>query len=81
MKNKCQNCGAPIDVEKRVCPYCGSKYEKEVEPKKVEGSKEKTVEKNADDMDGCLRTILTLGLISMFMGNHHGPRPPRFPRH
>lgn len=25
---KCTQCGAPIDAERMICPYCGTKYEK-----------------------------------------------------
>ena len=81
MKNKCPNCGAPIDIDKNVCPYCDSKFEEAKQPEKVEAIESKHEKSYDDEMDGCLRAIITLGLISFFTGGHHGPRPPRFPRH
>ena len=79
MKNKCPNCGAPIDAAENKCPYCDTKFDSDKKDVKVvDGNKSSNIDEN---MDGCLRAIVTLGLISLFTGGHRGPRPPRFPRH
>lgn len=71
---KCPNCGAPISTQKNQCEYCGTKYEIR-KPQEREVCRQ-TNENEAslhNDGEGCLRMLLTLGMISLFTR----PRGPR----
>ena len=85
MENKCPNCGAPLNNENDKCNYCGSRVEKQVFPQEQRNdshSSHRTGSFNQDAHEGCLRAIVTLGIISFLSNLHNGlhHRPPRFPR-
>lgn len=70
---KCSNCGAPISANKNQCEYCGTRYEIK-QPQEQEVKQQiKDHPISHDNGEGCLRMLLTLGLISMFTR----PRGPR----
>ena len=60
-QTNCPNCGAPIDISRSSCEYCGTPYEKEVYLVEAPNDQElKTISYKAD------RETLTLLFAALF---------------
>ena len=74
-KYNCPNCGAPINMLDEKCQYCDTKFSELKKQEEEPIVKTKTQHHSNFDYEGCMKSLMTLGLIMFFRGG--GPRRRR----
>ena len=73
-KYNCPNCGAPINMLDTKCQYCDTKFNQVSKQDEIEQEIKTKVNQNFDH-EGCMKSLMTLGLIMLIRGS--GPRRRR----